>query len=472
MNKIIDFFTSLKLTVACLSCGLVLVFVGTLAQVHVGLYDVQSEYFRQYILFRPMSDLHASLPDMRYPFPGRYLIVWFLFVNLVAAHIKRFKLSWAKSGIFLTHIGIVLLLLGQFLTEMFQVEGSMRIEEGSSKNYSNSHLDNEFVLIEKSSNQQDVVHSIPESKLVEGSELSVEGTPFAFRVKKYFKNCDSELRHYVLLQVDNGRMDLAALQATVDQKMNAPNGVGRRLTVVKRSATARMDDRNIPAALIEVVAGGESKGEWLVTNWAADDAMAAFAHRVVGDRYANLDAPQTIEHGGKSYEIALRSVRQYKPHTIELIDFEHDKYQGTEKAMNFSSTIHLTNPETGEERKNIIIKMNHPLRYGGETYYQSSFEPGDRVTVLQVVRNPVWLTPYFSCFFVWAGLLTHFCMHLFTFFKRRTKSKAENSKTGKGTGDKGKSSGLRRADKSLNQKPAKSRESVAVPRVATGDKES
>jgi hypothetical protein len=42
----------------------VLVFVGTLAQVHVGLYDVQSEYFRQYILFRPMSDLHASLPDI------------------------------------------------------------------------------------------------------------------------------------------------------------------------------------------------------------------------------------------------------------------------------------------------------------------------------------------------------------------------------------------------------------------------
>lgn len=470
MNKIVEFLTSLKLTVACLGFGLVLVFIGTLAQVHVGLYDVQTEYFRKAFLIRPLSDLHGSLPDWKYIFPGGYLIGWVLFINLVAAHIKRFKPSWSKSGIFLTHIGIVLLLLGQFLTEMYQVEGSMRIEEGGSKNYSNSHLDNELVLIEKSNGEQDVVHSIPESLIADGAELAVEGTPIVFRVNRYFRNCDSELRHYALLQADNGRMDLAALKASVGEKMSAPNGVGRRLTVVKKTKTARMDDRNIPAALVEVLADGKSKGEWLVTNWAADDAMAAFAHRVVGERYANLDAPQTIEHGGKTYEIAMRSVRQYKPHTIELLDFEHDKYQGTEKAMNFSSTIHLTNPETGEDRKKVLIKMNQPLRYGGETYYQSSFEPGDKVTVLQVVRNPVWLTPYISCLFVWAGLLTHFSMHLVTFFKRRSKPSSNDSKSG--MGGKGNSSGSRRAAKTMSRKSAKSREAVSVPRVATGDKAS
>ena len=39
--------------------------------------------------------------------------------------------------------------------------------------------------------------------------------------------------------------------------------------------------------------------------------------------------------------------------------------------------------------------MNSPLRYGGETFYQSGYDENDpKVTILQVVRNPSWLTPY------------------------------------------------------------------------------
>ncbi len=38
MDRFINFFTSLRLTVVCLVLALVLVFVGTLAQVEIGLY--------------------------------------------------------------------------------------------------------------------------------------------------------------------------------------------------------------------------------------------------------------------------------------------------------------------------------------------------------------------------------------------------------------------------------------------------
>ena len=44
-------FTSLKLTVVLLALGLVLVFLGTLAQVHLGLYQAQNEFFRSYFVF-------------------------------------------------------------------------------------------------------------------------------------------------------------------------------------------------------------------------------------------------------------------------------------------------------------------------------------------------------------------------------------------------------------------------------------
>ena len=76
---------------------------------------------------------------------------------------------------------------------------------------------------------------------------------------------------------------------------------------------------------------------------------------------------------------------------------------GTDIPKNFSSRVLLQRPETGEKRE-VLIYMNNPLRYAGETYYQSSFDPDDHGTILQVVHNPSWLTPYFSCVLVGVGL--------------------------------------------------------------------
>ncbi len=91
--------------------------------------------------------------------------------------------------------------------------------------------------------------------------------------------------------------------------------------------------------------------------------------------------------------------------------------------MNFSSRLRLQRPDTGEDRE-VLIYMNHPLRYEGETYYQSSFDRDDQGTVLQVVRNPSWLTPYFSCVMVGIGLMLQFSIHLTRFARRRHKTRS------------------------------------------------
>jgi hypothetical protein len=132
----------------------------------------------------------------------------------------------------------------------------------------------------------------------------------------------------------------------------------------------------------------------------------------------NLAAPQTFAFNGRTYQIALRPVRYYKPYTVKLLAFNHDVYPGTDVPKNFSSTIHLKDPTTGDDR-DIRIYMNNPLRYHGETFYQSSFEPGDKVSILQVVRNPASLTPYVACSLVALGLVTQFLMHLFSFARKR-----------------------------------------------------
>jgi hypothetical protein len=63
--------------------------------------------------------------------------------------------------------------------------------------------------------------------------------------------------------------------------------------------------------------------------------------------------------------------------------------------------------------------MNNPLRYGGETFYQASFDADDHGSILQAVHNPGWLTPYFSCVLVATGLVIQFLSHLIPFLKRR-----------------------------------------------------
>ena len=45
--------------------------------------------------------------------------------HVTPAHIKRFRLSARKIGIHLTHGGLILLLLGQLLTDMFSTESAM-----------------------------------------------------------------------------------------------------------------------------------------------------------------------------------------------------------------------------------------------------------------------------------------------------------------------------------------------------------
>ena len=81
--------------------------------------------------------------------------------------------------------------------------------------------------------------------------------------------------------------------------------------------------------------------------------------------------------------------------------------------------MRLQHAGTGEDRE-VVISMNQPLRYNGETYYQASFDANNdqlanKVTILQVVRNPSWLAPYFACAIMSLGMTVQFLTHLIGF---------------------------------------------------------
>ena len=89
MRRFISIFTSLRLTVVCLIAALILVFVGTLAQVDLGLYAAQSKFFRSFFVYWMPGG--SALENSR--FSGRLAHWLVLLVNLLAAHAKRFKFT-------------------------------------------------------------------------------------------------------------------------------------------------------------------------------------------------------------------------------------------------------------------------------------------------------------------------------------------------------------------------------------------
>jgi hypothetical protein len=411
LDRIAKIFSSLRLTVILLAAGLVLVFVGTLAQVHEGLYDAQTRYFKSWFVWMP------TIAERRWPIllPGGYLIGTLLFVNLLSAHAKRFKFEKKKIGILFVHGGLILLLLGQLTTDMLQVETQMRLTEGESKNYSESGSHVELAVIDKSNPDYDIVVAVPERVVAKKGEIRHPDLPFTIRVKDYFPNSEPQVRPPM---AENG-------------PPQATQGIAGRFRFEPVPPTVRMDERNIPSAIVEVAGAKGSLGSWALSSWATEEALLAYlqvdwnkqAGEGMGDRLVSqLSKPQEFEAAGRKFQIALRPARVYAPHRIQLIDFRHDKYRGTEIPKNFSSLIRLTNPTTGEDRE-VKIYMNSPLRYAGATYYQASFDKFDpRVTVLQVVRNPGWLTPYFACGLVALGLVVQFLSHLIRFATKRRKA--------------------------------------------------
>ena len=385
LKRLLSILTSLRLTVVLLALALGLVFIGTIAQVRLGLYIVQEQYFSNYFVWWGPQGSNFKFPV----FPGGYLIGGLLLINLIAAHIKRFELSKKKFGIFLVHAGLILLLLGQLLTQLFQVESYMAIEEGAHKNYSESGRASELAIIDVTDADTDTVVAIPQQLVAKRKEITHPSLPFKINVRSFYENADP-------------RID------------------GAKLAFDEKPFQVAMNKRNIPATNIEIMTEEGSKGTFAVSNWQAErNLIQIMAESFNRGFSADLVRPARFEYKSRTYEVVMRPVRYYKPFTIQLLDFTHDRYAGTEIPKNFSSEIRLVNEKTGEDRK-ILIYMNNPLRYWGETYYQGGFEPGDTVSILQVVRNPSWLTPYVACSLVSIGLLGQFLYHLIVFARKRT----------------------------------------------------
>lgn len=388
MHTAFKFFASLRLTVVLLALSMVLIFFGTLDQVHYGIWHTQKLYFESFLAiwtYPEQAPFYDQLFWLHLPIPGGYLLGGLLFINLIAAHITRFKFTAKKSGIFLIHFGLILLLVSELLTDLVSQESQMPVDEGGRSNYSQSSRSNELVFIDRSHPEHDTVHSIPASLLKPGERIDVPDTPLSIRTVRYFPNAN-----------------VGRAQAPIADNL-ADRGAAAKMNIVATplDVTYAQNDLNTATAYVEVTGPEGVLGTWLVSN-------------VIDERFP----PQEVSLDDQSWEIALRFTRNYYPFEIELIDFKHDKYPGTEIPFNYSSEVMVHHQNSAKDQK-ALIYMNHPLRYEGLTFYQASFANQDTTSIFQVVRNPGWVLPYISVLLMGLGMCVQFGMHFIKFLGKR-----------------------------------------------------
>lgn len=353
---------SLQLAIVLLVMLMVLVVACTLAQVHMGINGAVNVYMRSFFVMWGPQAAAWEIPVA----PGGALVGLLLLINLTAAMFVRLEWSWKKAGLWLSHIGLILLFVGEFVAGSMQKETHLTIEIGQTVGFSEDSRRAELAFVETGATE-DTVYAVSSRRLTAGGLVDDARLPVTAKIVQYLPN--SELKQAPFLA----------------SKSPANAGAGTQV-VANPLTVSPTEEQNLVSAYVELLDKGRSLGTWLFS--------------------ANLN-PQEIEVGGKRYQVAIRPARTYLPFTLLLKEFHHDKYAGTEIPKNFASVVRLKDPEHKEDR-DVKIYMNHPLRYRGFTFFQASFGKGDTLSILQVVQNPGWKIPYLACILVALGLGWHF----------------------------------------------------------------
>jgi len=323
-------------------------------------------------------------------------IMWQLIQSSVAALILLAGLVLvfgSRGGNVLIHLGVGLLMLGQFAFGDRQIEERMALVEGQSSTMALRTDETELAVLRPGDGEQDRVTVIAGRLLkarAGGEPIVADDLPFDVRVVSFFPNSN-------VIRVG----PVAPNPATT--------GIGRSWLATSRPPEGGASSRtNIASAYVQLHsrATGADLGTFLVTQFLNDQAQIFMG--------AGGDEVDTVEVDGTPFRLQLRYRREYKPYTVTLTDVRRINYGASETPRDFSSYVTFKDSATGTQQDGRIW-MNNPVRYRGETFYQSQYSQvelpdGGRgeMTGLQVVENAGWLIPYVACVLALWGMLAHF----------------------------------------------------------------
>lgn len=150
-----------------------------------------------------------------------------------------------------------------------------------------------------------------------------------------------------------------------------------------------------------------------------DEIKSEAVHVVAreGDQQAeawlSLRGTAELPLGQEPIVVEYRPGQYALPVQVKLLDFRKIDYPGTSMAAGFEADVELTDPQRGVALKR-TISMNNPLKYGGYSFFQSSYFMGEvETTVLSVRNDPGTPLVYAGFLIVVLGIVAMFLRRRF-----------------------------------------------------------
>lgn len=394
-------------------------------------------------------------------------IMVFFVINFFG-NIKRYRLlQWKKWPVLLLHLSWVLIILGAFVTRYISFEGMMPIREGATENrfysdktYLTAFVDGPIDGETKRKVLEDDIFVTPEGKRsslpwtsdFNGQPFRIDYVDFIQGAKKGLIPDESGKEYLQIVEsgegerhdhyLENGQIAsihnvLFALNNPTEGAINIlhdpENGYriktpfeGNYMVMATQAQGEVAVDSLQPlrlrslysmAGMQFVIPGPMVRGTYgvvpLPEEEIAENSLDALVVSITvngetrevpllgGAGTSNFS--EKIHMGGLDFSLAFGSKVYELPFAIQLNDFIAEKYPGTEMGYaSFMSKITVHDAPSFD----YDIYMNHVLDHRGYRFFQSSFHPDEKGTVLSVNHDfwGTWIT-YIGYTLLYIGLL-------------------------------------------------------------------
>lgn len=339
--------------------GLMIVtIIGTIEQKHIGLFAAQEKYFSSYFF------IYKGVP-----LPGGGLLICVLTIGLLSQLIfKTSYKSFAKSGITLTHIGAIILLIGSFITYISAIEGSLVLKENESKSSILDYRNYDLTFSTEDFKQDFKTYKLDHLPTV-------------------FKNAPIEVFPNVVIT------DLKIMKTcTLVPNLNSNEfevGFAKLFKFETENSSKQKPQKQ------------EIQNEKCV-----EFSLKENSNIQVFRVFLNMPKTQSFKIGRHHGFVLVKNREIPLPFSVKLLDFEKKFHQGTMISKSFKSLVEI---KDGSQVFRRLIEMNAPLRYKGFTFYQSSFSENSEgeMSELAVVQNKAQWFPYVSSIILCLGVLWH-----------------------------------------------------------------
>ena len=464
MKKIIQFFFSTRFTGILLLLFALAMAVATF---------VENDY--------------GSLTAKIYIYQAKWFeaILLLLVVNFVGNIGRHQLLRWEKLPVLLFHLAFIMIIIGAAITRYVSFDGAMPIAEGETEHSIISDQTYLYLKVYDQNVQKEYEYPTIFSELMNNDyskSIQFKGKKIIFNLSNYIPNAVQEVERFVEGNEDtivsivtssggsgrenhyaqSGEIKLIqgvgfAINYPIDGAVNIfqENGTwkikapfnGSQMTMatqktdsIFKNSTVDLKLRTLyqfePVQFVVPEIIENAQLHWKKNKEKSEENQRDALHFLV----RSGDEEKTIQfRGGKSFidpvhrfqinglNIAIRygSKNITLPFGIKLVDFQMERYPGSDSPSSFASEI-----EVVEERKIIPYRifMNSVLDYGGFRFFQASYFPDESGTILSV-NHDFWGT--------WTSYLGYFLMVLSMFttlFWKGSRFRKINSKWNKKTG--------------------------------------